>query len=851
MFEYQEFAFLDGRLNLRGANQSGKSVVLASALPVVLDGVTRPESLDPFGSRNRSVEYLLLGGEEQGPTFSRDEGNGIVALEFRHGETDEFLTIGVALRATPKRAGADFRGFVLRDGRRIGHDFALSSAGNALTFAELEAALVLGHGNGFVRTPSEYQDLVNDALFGFADTGQLRDLVKTLLQLRSPKLNGRILLKEVERALVESLPPIGEEILDQVSDTIVRISGMREEVDRTRTRIRHAAHLDDVYGGFLRARANEAAVQVLNDDRTLRTARQEKEGVSADIRALEAELGEAERQEDTLRREDTETRARLEVLASDPEVLRRHELIHSDERIGSAEESVKREEERRGELKRRIHDRERETQEAEETWKRSVHRMVQTIRRLASDAQEAQWPLAMEWIGTARAAAEAAETDTERWHSVEIPTGSLSTESQRRSSLLDALIGALGRRSDADTARASAHSAVELARRDREAAERNEVAARQKVMEAQESVASAIESILEATGTEIFNEETRDELLTRVRTYTGSGDVANVVEPACASAEKAAVRLARDGEKSRERRGALRETRAALEVERKAVALRTWSPSHRLTDRDHAREALAREGVACVPLFLACELRPDIDPVLAIRLELALDETGLLDALIVPGAAWKTTERVLRTCDLSGSWIRGDPLVEEKTLADLLIPVEGGAVVVGDVLAALRCVAIGPESDASTRVDGAGGWRLGALIGQTASSDQSFPRFLGAENRERAKRAMLDKVEAQLRNVETELAAVERELMALHAAAERARSIAVRLRALPELSALAEAGEVRVRADEALSTRRADETQRNHLADAAQRNYQAARKAVSEAAHPVPEAEGLDQVAVA
>ncbi|HEY0152604.1 MAG TPA: TIGR02680 family protein [Longimicrobium sp.] len=851
LFEYQEFAFLDGRLNLRGANQSGKSIVLASALPVVLDGITRPESLDPFGSRNRSVEYLLLGGEEQGPAFSREEGNAIVALEFRHGATGEFLTIGVALRATPRRAGTEFRGFLLRDGRRIGHGFALSTSGDALTFAELEAALAPGHGNGFVRTPSEYQDLLNDALFGFADTGQLRDLVKTLLQLRSPKLNGRILLKEVQRALVESLPPVGDDILNQVSDTIIRISGMREEVERTRTRIRHATHLDDVYGSFLCARAREAALQVLNDDRTLATARQEKEGIAADIRILEEEFGQAERLEASLHREDTEVGARLAVLASDPEVLRQHELIHSGERIGSAEETVKREQERRYTLERRAADREREAREAEEMWKRSAHDMVRAIRQLASEAQEAQWLLAREWIGTAQAAAEAAELDTERWNSVQIPTHALVTESQRRTSLFDALIEALSRKSDADTARMAAHSALDLARREREAAERNEAAARQGVMEAQESVAAEIGSILEIADTHIFGEEARAESLARVRAYTGSGDVANIVEPLCASAEAAAVRLTSDGEMSRERRGALREKRAALQAERDAVALRTWSPSLHPAEGDRAKEALAREGVACVPLFLACELRPDIDPVLAIRLELGLQETGLLDALIVPGAAWDITERVLRAGGLQGSWIRGDPQVEEKTLADFLIPVEGGGVAAGDVIAGLKCVAVSRESDASTWIDGTGGWRIGALDGRTASSDQSFPRFLGAENRERARRATLDEVEVRIREVDDQIERAERELTALHTAAQRARSLAVRLRALPELSMLAEAGEARVRADEAASTRRADEALRDRLATSAQREYQTARKAVSEAAHAVPEAEGLDQDAVA
>lgn len=47
-YDEEEFDFLDGRMLLRGANGSGKSVTMQSFIPLLLDGNMRPERLDPF-----------------------------------------------------------------------------------------------------------------------------------------------------------------------------------------------------------------------------------------------------------------------------------------------------------------------------------------------------------------------------------------------------------------------------------------------------------------------------------------------------------------------------------------------------------------------------------------------------------------------------------------------------------------------------------------------------------------------------------------------------------------------------------------------------------------------------------
>ena len=77
-YDEEEFDFLDGRMLLRGANGSGKSVTMQSFIPLLLDGNMRPERLDPFGSRARKMEnYLLEEGDEREERTERPCDAGI------------------------------------------------------------------------------------------------------------------------------------------------------------------------------------------------------------------------------------------------------------------------------------------------------------------------------------------------------------------------------------------------------------------------------------------------------------------------------------------------------------------------------------------------------------------------------------------------------------------------------------------------------------------------------------------------------------------------------------------------------------------------------------------------------
>ena len=57
LYDHEEFQIKDGHILLRGDNASGKSITTQSFIPFLLDGNKSPERLDPFGSRDRKMEF--------------------------------------------------------------------------------------------------------------------------------------------------------------------------------------------------------------------------------------------------------------------------------------------------------------------------------------------------------------------------------------------------------------------------------------------------------------------------------------------------------------------------------------------------------------------------------------------------------------------------------------------------------------------------------------------------------------------------------------------------------------------------------------------------------------------------
>lgn len=227
-YEEEEFEFADGRMILRGTNGSGKSVTMQSFIPLLLDGNKSPERLDPFNTKARKIEDYILGYGDD----IKDENTSYLYMEFYKEETDQYLSIGMGLRAK-KNNGVNFWGFVIKDGRRIGKDFFLyKEMENKIPLTKQELKNRIAEGGLVVDTTTEYAALVNDNIFGFETLAEYQEFIKLLIEIRTPKLSKDGFKPSIiTEIMANSLRGLSDDDLKAVSESIENMNKTKEQLE--------------------------------------------------------------------------------------------------------------------------------------------------------------------------------------------------------------------------------------------------------------------------------------------------------------------------------------------------------------------------------------------------------------------------------------------------------------------------------------------------------------------------------------------------------------------------------------------------------------------------------------------
>ncbi len=248
-YDEELFDFEDGKLLLRGTNGSGKSVTMQSFLPVLLDGKKTPDRLDPFGTKSRKMVDYLLGEKE---ISDRDERTGYLFLEYKKAETNQFLTTGIGMQAKRNQPLKSW-GFVVTDNRRIGQDIDLfkwvneSGEKKKIPYSQIELDTVIGHGGEVVGSNKEYMELVNKHVFGFETLEAFDDMIKLLIQLRSPKLSKDYKPTSIHEILEEALPPLTDEDLRYLSDTVEQMDQTKQQMEQLEREVSALSKLKNSY----------------------------------------------------------------------------------------------------------------------------------------------------------------------------------------------------------------------------------------------------------------------------------------------------------------------------------------------------------------------------------------------------------------------------------------------------------------------------------------------------------------------------------------------------------------------------------------------------------------------------
>ncbi|MBD1379523.1 TIGR02680 family protein [Metabacillus arenae] len=382
-YDEETFHFSDGKLLLRGSNGSGKSVTMQSFLPVLLDGRKSPDRLDPFGSKARKMDDYLLGEKD---VTGRDERTGYLFIEYKRKTTNQYITTGIGLRAK-RHKQMDFWGFVITDNRRVGRDFSLykeeGQGSNTqkipLTRKELEAGI--GEGGKVVQTQKEYMALVNKHVFGFESVEAYDELIKLLIQLRSPKLSKDFKPTVIYGILEDSLPELVDEELRPLSDTIENMDQTKqqlEQLERDQESLERLCNQYHSYNEFLLA---EKATEFVKASQVVKKKTEEEKT----IRQL---LTEMETKKETLIKEEEVLKQEKDVFGETMKQLENHEVFDAEKEKLHVEEKIallKKEESTKESL---IDGKEKKERELKETYQKQADEKAQLEEDIKSLLEE-------------------------------------------------------------------------------------------------------------------------------------------------------------------------------------------------------------------------------------------------------------------------------------------------------------------------------------------------------------------------------------------------------------------------------------------------------------------------------
>lgn len=730
-YDDQEFWFAGGRLILRGPNTAGKSKALELLLPFVLDGETRPERLDPFGGRSKTMYWNLIDFNPE-----RRSEIGYCWLEFGRvdGEGQEhFVTCVVGMRAT-RGSDRKVETWFAVSPQRIGVDLEFRAPDRRLLAPDRFKRALDGRGT-YSSNARDHRRAVDLALFGLG-TQRFESLIHLLLQLRQPKLSEKLNMAKLTGVLSDALPPLEHHRLELLARNFARLDADAAELERLQRSCEELARFLDAYRTYARVQVRLAAdgVRTANNrlDEVTRTEREQSQQVAA----ANAELSEIERH-----KRDLETRqATLQGQLNGLDLSRAVELSRLEDQAVGAERAAAQASEIAGRDARAAdRDTAESAQRGESAGREEAERDSHLDRMMSAAAAAGLEDVVQahrdRLLSEPRDARRALEAAGER-HKLKVFQVRAAAGDEDRAV---AQVNRCGEHLEqAEQAEQESERALERATRHREDAESalsRDVDAwagalapglRHLIPLPDQIGARALEAVLDAGGADAAGRDFVRQLCGPTRKRL-SGEQAELL---------AGLRR-------------LEDERNALGARREAVA----------NEQDDAPAPTPGRPVnrpdGLVPLWRCVDFHPSLDPGERAGLEAALEAAGLLDALVSPEGRLVDPE-VLDTVIAAG------PAPDGRTLNSWLVP-DGDLIAPAAVQATLAMVGAG-YTGAATWVGLDGRWAGGTLSGRWGKPQACF---VGASARAAARKRRLTEIDIQISELETAAGAVRRELEAL------------------------------------------------------------------------------------
>lgn len=757
LYDEQVFPLQGGRVLFRGANGAGKSVTMQSFLPLVLDGDTRPWRLDPFGSKDRKVEYYLLGDETLAKEHQHADRTGYLWMEFYHLEQDRYLTVGIGLRARRGNHQNDFWGFALTDGRRIGVNFDLYRK----TMLENREAKIpldwkalrdeVGVGGQVVRERKEYRRLVNKLLFKFESDKQFQELLDLLIQLRSPKLSKDFKPTTIYEILNNGLPPLLEEELRPLAEVLEAIDQIGDRKKELETHVEYVGRLANAYERYNEQQLVRRSDQVVQSAQALAEQEQTRKKKEEDLAAAQSLLQETEEDIRTVQNNLRTARKEIDLLEADEAFEKEFELKANQEKAAHLLDQIEKNKSRLDAWKQRATESERRVSQykTEQVGLEKVHQHV--LDELEQTAGEVEFTYHHVYHRRFQQESWQEGDQDMLWNSWK------KAIHEHEHALKQAL----------ECARE--HSRSKEALQERTAALSQATERRDLMEKAATEAEERLETVKEEQQVSFFHWRSKAQLL-RLKDEEMSAllhllerfpeakyeELKKIVDDRFALLLDR-IRQEKAQQESEARR--LREERGSIHAELQEWKQQKEPEPKRSKARERTRQKYALQNISGTPLYAACEFHPHVPDPLRGTLESLLQETGLLDAWIGDGGAvWERDDEEF--------WLESDPLDFGYTLADFLKPTppEDGSLTAEQIDRILRSIEVGEGDQASERVilSKHGRFRMGTLSGRVPPKARA--EFIGKESRKQTRLVMIAQLEEDLLALDEHLQQLEQKI---------------------------------------------------------------------------------------
>ncbi len=750
------FEFADGKLLLRGTNGSGKSVTMQSLLPVVLDGKKSPDRLDPFGSKARRMEDYLLGEKE---VTGREERTGYLYLEFCKPYTNQFLTIGIGLRAK-RNAQMDFWGFSIQDNRRIGKDLFLyrlvynaeTQEQERIPLGKRELEREIGLGGRVVFSQSDYAEMVNKLLFGFPSLDAYEDLIKLLIQLRSPKLSKDFKPTVIYTILENSLPGLSDEELRPLSDAIESMDRAKLQLEQLERDQKALARISREYTEYNKYIWYDKAKGLADSISAARAAQKKAE----EYRQL---LVHEEELQARLQSELEALTIEQQTLSEEHERLQEHDFAKAEDERLKVLEQLKKEQLRwedkqeESDAKReRVNQLRRTIEEIDAQTKHADDQMADLLDSMEQEVEENEFPT----HEVARKEFERAQAG----YSMEL----WQKESRQYRDQLHSSLDQSVKTAEADRIRMEAERALGDAQKQVDEQQREKEKWERVVEEEKEKLIARLHHWQGEASELQLSPETVRETIRRISHFEASDRYETVREPVVH-----AYQLLRQDLRDRHADVKRQEQDTYHERERAEAEYNMWHakkdpepPRHEQTEQ--ARKWLGEQGIPHMPLFAAVEYREEVPDEIRATIESALTEAGLLDALIIP-------QSYLDRIDVWVEYVKDrvivpNPQLLAHTIGEWLMPTpaEETGVSQGDIEAVLQTILAERKDGQSVSafVTASGSFGMGVLSGHAPVIDKSV--YVGREARRRYREEKLAVWKQRMEELDGELVRLQQEI---------------------------------------------------------------------------------------